>query len=171
MTHEEIESLLPELGRLSDPELRKGVVETWRLAIERGGWETIEDVPFTLLLPDSGISLLEHTRTVTQMAISVAEILAGVNIDHIIAGGLTHDVGKLLEYARDGRSVVRSETGKLVRHPVSGYALAMEAGLPVEICHIIAAHSVEGEHVARTPEAIIINHCDFIQFDIAKASK
>lgn len=171
MTHEEMEGLLPELGRLSDPDLGRKVVQTWLLAVERGTWKRIDDVPFTLLVPDSRISLIKHTRTVTQMAISVAEVLGGVNLDYLIAGGLTHDVGKLLEYTRAGGRIVKSDMGRLVRHPVSGYALAVEAGLPTEVCHIIAAHSAEGDRVARSPEAIIINHCDFIQFDIVKGSK
>jgi hypothetical protein len=30
------------------------------------------------------------------------------------------------------------------------------------------AHSKEGESVKRIPEAILIHHCDFIDFEIAK---
>jgi hypothetical protein len=56
----------------------------------------------------------------------------------------------------------------MIRHPVSGYGLVLEAGLPVEIAHIVAAHSREGESVNRSPEAIVIHHCDFIDFDIAR---
>ena len=68
----------------------------------------------------------------------------------------------------DGK-FVKSAYGKLVRHPVSGYGLALEAGLPLEVAHIIAAHSKEGEFIQRSKEAIVINHCDFIDFDIARS--
>jgi len=40
--------------------------------------------------------------------------------------------------------------------------------LPYQISHIIAAHSKEGEFVTRIPEAVIIHHCDFIDFHIEK---
>ena len=68
---------------------------------------------------------------------------------------------------KDGK-VVKSRFGALVRHPVSGVGLAMKHGLPDEIVHIIAAHSKDREAVKRIPEAILINHCDFIDFEIAK---
>ena len=37
-----------------------------------------------------------------------------------------------------------------------------------EITHIIYAHSPEGDKTKRSPEAIIVNHCDFIDFQIKK---
>ena len=166
---EQLERIFPELQEIGDPALREGVLKTWELALERGGWEVsdLQEIPFTLLIPTKK-SLLEHTRRVTQMALAVARARDDVNVDHIVAGGLLHDVGKLLEYERQGGEVKKSRYGELVRHPVSGYALALEAGLPLEVAHIILAHSAEGEKVKRTPEAIIIHHCDFIDFEIEK---
>ena len=166
---EQLERIFPELQEIGDPALREGVLKTWGLALERGGWEVsdLKKIPFTLLIPTKK-SLLEHTRRVTQMALAVARARDDVNVDHIVAGGLLHDVGKLLEYERQGNEVKKSRYGELVRHPVSGYALALEAGLPLEVAHIILAHSAEGEKVKRTPEAIIIHHCDFIDFEIEK---
>jgi putative nucleotidyltransferase with HDIG domain len=170
MTYEAIEKLLPEVKQIADKDLQRKVLRTWLLAVEKGRWARIDDIPFTLLIPDVGISLLEHTRTVTRMANSIGRVLGGVNLDYLIAGGLTHDVGKLLEYGRRGKKIAKSVHG-MVRHPVSGYALGVEAGLPEEVCHIIAAHSVEGESMTRSKEAIIVNHCDFIQFEIVKSLK
>ncbi len=170
MTKEEILELLPEANRIHDRVLRDRVLDTWSLAIEEGGWDRVDSIPFTLLIPEVRISLVEHTRVVTQLAISVAETLDGIDLDHLIAGALTHDVGKLLEYERTGDKVVKSALGKLVRHPVSGYSLAVRAGLPLEVCHIIIAHSHEGDQITRSKEALIINRCDFIHFDFVKAS-
>ena len=95
-----------------------------------------------------------------------------LDVDLVIACGLLHDVGKALEYKRnpDG-SATKSRNGELLRHPVSGAALALEMGLPEEVAHVIAAHSKEGEFVSRLPEAILIFHCDFIDFEIAKTKK
>ena len=82
---------------------------------------------------------------------------------------MVHDVGKLLEYKKLGKKYTKSGFGELVRHPVSGYALALDAGLPIEVAHIVATHSVEGDKVKRSNEAVIIHHCDFIDFDIERS--
>lgn len=160
--------IFPEIKKIKNSSLRRGVIDTWFLAIKMGKWKRIDDIPFTLLTK-SRRTLIRHTRTVTQMAMAIANVRNDMNMDTVIASGLVHDVGKLLEYERKRRQVVKSSYGKLVRHPVSGYGLAIEAGLPTEVAHIIAAHSVEGDKVERSKEAILIHHCDFIDFEIAKS--
>ncbi|MCR4405145.1 MAG: HD domain-containing protein [Candidatus Acetothermia bacterium] len=169
---EGLERLLPELKEIREPKLREGVLRAWELALERGGWQAaeLEQIPFTLLTPTK-VSLVEHTRRVTRMALAAARERADLNLDHVIAGGLLHDVGKLLEYEHQGGAFRKARAGELVRHPVSGFALALEAGLPLEVAHIILAHSEEGEKLKRTPEAILIHHCDFIDFEIAKGKE
>lgn len=169
---DQLERLFPELREISDPQLRESVLRAWELALERGGWkaEELERIPFTLLIPTE-TSLVEHTRRVTRMALAAARERADLNLDYVLAGGLLHDVGKLLEYENHGGAVRKARAGELVRHPVSGYALALEAGLPLEVAHIVLAHSEEGEKLKRTPEAILIHHCDFIDFEIAKSKE
>ena len=165
-----IKGLFPQLQDIKDSSLMKSVIKVWFLGIEKGSWKRIDDIPFTLLIPDVKISLVEHTRRVTRMAMEIAKVRDDLNTDFIIAGGLTHDVGKLLEYRRESGKIVKSDYGKLIRHPVSGYHLALEAGLPLEVAHIILAHSTEGEQVTRSKEAIVIHHCDFIEFELAKST-
>ncbi|HEQ78838.1 MAG TPA: HDIG domain-containing protein [Euryarchaeota archaeon] len=159
----------PEVQQIKDDKLREGTITCWAEAMTAGGWDKLDDIPFTLLISDPSASLLEHTRRVTRQAIAVANVRGDLDMDLVISGGLLHDVGKLLEYDRVDGKVVKSNYGNLVRHPVSGAGLAMKHGLPDEIVHIIAGHSKEGEMVKRIPEAILINHCDFIDFEIAKA--
>jgi putative nucleotidyltransferase with HDIG domain len=168
MDEKYIEGIFPEIAEIKDHRLRHGVVKTWLLAAERGKWQRIDDVPFTLLT-DTKKTLVQHTRTVTAMAIAVARAREDLDLDIVIAAGLVHDVGKLLEYERKGQVFVKSAYGRMVRHPVSGYGLALEAGLPVEVAHVVAAHSAEGESIARSKEAIVIHHCDFIDFEIARS--
>lgn len=166
---EQFKRLFPEAKQIRDPKLIEGVLKTWQLAQERSCWKAVDlrHIPFTLLI-QTRTSLLEHTRNVTRMAMAVARERGDLNMDYVIAGGLLHDVGKLLEYERRGQQVVKSKSGELVRHPVSGYGLTREADLPLEVSHIVISHSEEGEKVKRTPEAILIHHCDFIDFEIAK---
>ncbi|HHH79314.1 MAG TPA: HD domain-containing protein [Thermoplasmatales archaeon] len=170
VTLQEIQKIFPELEWINDTSLRDKVIKVWFTAAEKGGWKSLDDVPFTLLFEDSGL-LTAHTRRVTRLAKNVMEAREeNLNNDFLIAGALLHDVGKLMEYElRDDGKVVKSEFGKQKRHPVSGSELAKELGLPDEIVHIIYAHSKEGDTLQRSPEAIIVHHCDFIDFEIKKS--
>ncbi len=170
----DIVKILPEIDLIKDGELRKKVIETWEEAIELGGWscEDLDKIPFTLLIPETDISIVDHTRAVTRTALAMARELKNsygdsidINFDHLIAGALLHDVGKLLEYGRSDGKVGKSYAGKLIRHPVSGAALAFKHRLPVEVQNMIAAHSKEGDFVKRRPETIIIYHADFTNFE------
>ena len=171
---EKIKELLPELSEIEDEALRDKVVATYEAALERGGWqpEDMARMPFTLLLEPCPATYLEHTRAVTRCAAAAAAVMAetygprlDINRDHLLAGALLHDVGKLLEYREEGGAFVKSELGRLLRHPFSGAALAYELGLPPEVCHVIATHAREGEGARATPEAIIIHHADFMNFE------
>jgi hypothetical protein len=85
-------------------------------------------------------------------------------MDVLIAGAILADVGKLLEYEiKDGKAV-QSDYGKYLRHPFSGVSLAEQAGVPPEVCHIIAAHADEGNLVRRSTEAYIVHHSDYMTF-------
>lgn len=174
----EILQLLPEIDRIRAPRLRELTLTVWTDAVVRGGWTPadLDLIPFTLFLKKVRISLLEHTRAVTRTSVEIAAVLnetyagkVAVDLDILLAGALLHDVGKLFEYRReeDG-GFVKSREGELLRHPVSGAAFAFKYGLPQEVVHIIAAHSKEGDGGRRTIEAVIVNHADFVNFDIFK---
>jgi putative nucleotidyltransferase with HDIG domain len=171
MTVEYVEKQFPELARIKDAKLRQMTAQVWVEAMRRGGWTSLDAIPFTLLAGEVEETLVQHTRMVTNQAMVIAEHRKDLRWDYTVAGALLHDVGKLLEYCRKDGKVVKSANGRILRHPVSGAGLAMVVGLPDEIVHIIAAHSKEGDLVERIPEAILINHCDFIDFEIVKAKK
>lgn len=169
-----MEKIFPEIKKIKDEKLRQKTAGCLTEAIKRGGWaETeLDSIPFTLLVKGDIPSLVVHTRAVTQTSIAMAGIIGTiygdklqVNLDILISGALLHDVGKFLEYAKEGDEVTKSKSGKLLRHPVSGTALAYAMGLPEEVLHIIAAHSHEGDYVKRSIEAIIVKHADFANFE------
>lgn len=157
-----------ELQWIKDENLRDKVIKVWLEATRLGKWEKLEDIPFTLLLENSGC-LIDHTKRVTHLAKAVmTERDEDINQEILIAGALLHDVGKLLEYRMKNGEVVKSEYGKKFRHPLSGALLAKNIGLPDEVVHIIYAHSHEGDNLQRSIEAYIVHHCDFIDFHIRK---
>lgn len=158
-----------ELSWIKDEAIREKVVTIWKTAAEKRGWKSIHDVPFTLLIEDSG-RLTDHTKRMTQMVYAIfKQRTESLNQDYLIAGALLHDVGKLVEYDVINQNIVKGEYGKKFRHPLAGAKLAWEHGLPDEIAHIIYAHSHEGDKTKRSAEAVIVNHCDFIDFEIKKA--
>ena len=174
---QDILKLIPEIELIGTAELRQATLTVWEEAVKRGGW-TIEDLhqmPFTLLLKKTSVNLIEHTRAVTRTSLRIAEVLAegyrgkvAIDRDVLLAGAILHDVGKLFEYKREDGQFSKSRDGELLRHPVSGAAFAFKYGLPQEVVHIIAAHSKEGDGSRRTIEAVIVNHADFVNFDVFK---
>ena len=168
-----VRELWPELDWIGNEALREATARTWELALERSPLTAadLDTIPFTLLVPDLKVSFMAHKRCVVHVAKASAEQMIAffgddlpVDMDVTIAGAILADVGKLLEYdIKDGRSC-KSDMGKFVRHPFSGVGLAMEAGVPASVLHIIAAHAGEGDLVKRSTEAYIVHHADFMTF-------
>ena len=166
-----------QLAKIGSADLRSKVVRTFVLACGRGRWETLEDLakmPFTLLTDARGVSFVEHTIAVTEGAAALGRAQAeayarmpyAIDFDRLYAGGLLHDVGKLLEIEPDGQGGFRkSLAGQHARHPVSGAILASECGLPGDIVNIIVCHAKEGEGRPQVVEAVLIHQADFATFD------
>ena len=178
ITEEEIKNLFgAQLASIKDEQMREKVVKAWHIGCQRGGWETIDDlmkVPFTLLTNTHGVSFIEHTIAVTEGALGLAlaqienysDLPIIIDIDRLIAGGLLHDVGKLLEIEPDGQGGYRkSRNGMCTRHPISGTILAAEVGLDEDVQNTIACHAKEGEGRPKVIETILIHQADFATFD------
>jgi putative nucleotidyltransferase with HDIG domain len=168
-----VNRLWPELDWIDNEDLKEQVSRTWERALELSPLtpDDLERIPFTLLVPDCPATFMEHKRCVVHIARRGAEAMAEfmgrslpIDMDTVIAGAILADVGKLLEYEKVDGEARQSERGKALRHPFTGVALAMEAGVPDAVCHIIAAHAGEGELVQRSTEAIIVHHADFMAY-------
>jgi len=171
---EELLKLIPEFNLIEDSELKEKTLKVWEIALKAGGWEVkdLQRMPFTLLIEPCPCSMLEHIRGVTRVCIEAEEALKSIykdkvkiNRDYLIAGALLHDIGKLVEYKEEKGKFTQSKCGTLLRHPISGVGLCYSQGIPEEVMHIIASHSWEGDRSKRTPEAVIVHHADFINFE------
>jgi len=167
----------PALLLIKDRALAAKVVDTLLLAVKEGGWQSMKDLtamPFTLLTETRGINFIEHTLAVTLGAVGLARAQAEsyrampytIDMDRLVAGGILHDVGKLLEFEKkpDG-TFTKSRSGLCARHPISGAILAGKADLPLEIINIIACHAKEGEGRPQCVETVLIHQADFGTFD------
>jgi len=169
--------LIPEFKEIKSENLREATLNVFIEAMEKGGWEPqdLDKIPFTLLIKDTKISFLRHTRGVTQTCINAYKVLKDsykrdieINYDYLVSGAILHDVGKLLEYKKVGEAYTKSKSGEYLRHPFSGMGICFGKDIPDEILHIIAVHSKEGDHGKRSPEAVILHHADFTNFEIFK---
>ena len=170
---EEVLKLWPELEWIGDTGLREKTAAVWELALSRSQLtaEDLLEIPFSLLVPGTTVTFMEHKRCVvhlardcgTQMLEHLGKELS-LDMDVLIAGAILADVGKLLEYEKKDSRLVQGKYGRYLRHPFSGVSLAESCGLPPEVCHIIAAHAGEGDLVKRSVEATIVHHADFMTF-------
>ena len=60
---------------------------------------------------------------------------------------------------------------QLFTHAISGGYVAAKVDLPLEVIHIIAAHSLEGDLIKRTPEAAIVHYMDFACAEVTLRAK
>jgi len=172
--YEKLIEIMPEFDLIKDKDLRIKTLKVWDAACKEGGWsyDDLEKIPFTLLIKDIEINIVMHTRSIVNCCIQSAKImketygkLFKINDDHLVSGALLHDIGKLLEYTKDNDKVKKSYNGNLLRHPFSGVGICYKFDLPPEVIHIVAVHSKEGDTSKRTPEAIILHHMDFVNFE------
>jgi len=182
LTREQIEAqlleLIPELTQFHDEDIQERVVATWVDACDLANMppDDLAEMPFTLLLSECAVSFLQHTRGVTATALAMADALRKaypedprMHADHdtLLAGALLHDVGKVLEIGRaeTNGGWIKTMSGKMLRHPISGTNLAFARGINDRILHTIACHSKEGDGYRETLEAHLIHHADFANFE------
>ena len=157
----QVREAFPELEAIEDRGLQDGVVEAWTLALERGGWDDVHDVPYAWNIHE--VSNVEHVRAVTEIAVRSAEVQrdrhgADPDLDVVRAACLLHDVGKCYEYTDHvDADLVDPDPrygGDTIPHSLSGYALAHEVGLPLSVQRAIP-HFL-GEVPKRTLEAELV---------------
>ncbi len=145
------------------------VANIWHDLWKNSKWENIEDAPFNVQCP--GVSLINHTRSVTQGAFELAKVRNNVygekfDFDILLAGALLHDVSKLVEYEPGKGGAVKSKKGRLFQHGYIGAHKASCEGLPDEVVHIVICHTNHSRVLPQTPEAIVIYCADVADADL-----
>ena len=172
-----LEEIIPEFNAISKEDLRTRVLAVWQEAMEIGGWtvDDLERIPCTLLVEDVDITFAKKVSTVCRLCIVMEAVLKeaygdryGIDKDTLVAGALLADVGKLIEFRKEGNEYKWASMYQYLRHPFTGVALCFKHGIPEAVMHVIATHSWEGDRFKRRPEAIIFQHADFTDFDLTK---
>jgi putative nucleotidyltransferase with HDIG domain len=160
---------LPEIALIGDKSLQEKVVAAW----------VLDDIPGAgdwKASPMKDGSQAHHLRGVCTMAIGLArgmqEVFPAMQIDYdvLIAGALLHDVGKAFELSPRNLARWKANTARTglpaIRHPVYGVHIALTAGLPEAVVHIVGAHSVHGEGALINPsvEDLLVQAADHVQW-------
>lgn len=164
MDKDDVIQVFPEIQKIKDERLRERVIAVWKEATG----DHIEIVK-KIVMPNSRrrISLVDHIRRITQMAMAIAIVRRDVNMDWLIAGAILHDVGIATEHRIEGGELKKNES--LLEHDVGSVLLCSKHGLPKEVIHIVSMHEEEEGH--KLEEAIILKHCADIENEIAMLEK
>jgi len=114
--------------------------------------------------------LMQHIWECIQIAkANFPVVIKEINHDLVIAGCITHDLGKMFEYVIDSKSGIITKNINFqkvwINHIQWGFGWANQEGLP-ELAHIIASHHGIKEWNALveplTPEANLVHQIDMI---------
>ena len=140
-----------------------------------------EDLTEKFLFAPAGIKLhhanpgglVEHVRTLVELALKVGEVYAAVDTELVVAGAILHDLSKVDELLYDA-TFGYSDEGQLVGHLVMGVELlakkreecerrlnrTMDGELLLRLKHMIVSHHGPPEHGSpkppMTPEAVVL---------------
>jgi putative nucleotidyltransferase with HDIG domain len=169
-----ITDVIPEFALIRDPKLRKNAINCWEDTLKQTGYKPadLKKIPFTPLIRNNLISLAQHMSSLAKQCAACADIINKsyhgafrVNKDYLIAAALLHDVGKLRGIVKRGKKWIEGKKEKLVHHSMSSAAICLAHNMPEEVVHAIAVHSTDGEGKRHTPEAILLHHIDFMNFE------
>ena len=184
MDQQQLLNAYPEINLVQDKSLRKLVTDSFLLGIQLGDWDNkggIENCPVAaegLLCDDCDVTGLVHMRSVadaTSRIISCLEPWMNVlgytlDRDFCLSSALLHDVGKLIEFDRDGDGIPRySKVGKMFCHTSAGAYIVKKAGGDDAVVHAVLTHShneaPEGHKAYENPELIIVKGCDLASYE------
>jgi len=117
--------------------------------------------------------LLEHTLSVSGLAVRIADHYPGLDRDMLLTGALLHDLAKITEFSFAAPPFDYTDPGRLLGHLVLGVDMVRRAAVGIEgltperldqICHLILSHHGRHEFGApvlpMTQEALLLHHLD-----------
>ena len=174
---------LPEAKLIKNQELRERLYDAWALGLSKSGYKRIEDIRGSAGVTSARLTKgnqADHLRGTARLAVAIGEEMKRcfpeirLDTDEPMAGGLLHDVGKPYEYDPDNQKRWLGDPRRTgypaLRHPIYGVYIALTAGLPEEICHMVGAHAAEGRQIRRSTAGELVAAADEQFWAIAQAA-
>ena len=162
-----IQRLFPRINDINNPDIREKAIDLWWETWKESDFEKIENLSQWQPMKEKlGISNVEHTNQVVECALAMADVIErvqGLQVerDTLIAGAILHDIDKLLIFHQSSGET--TPMGSHLVHTTIGAHLALKAGLPLEIVHVIAAHSSNYSSLSpKSVEAAVVYHADHV---------
>lgn len=161
---EHVAEWYPAVDEITDADLRRGVRDAWQRTVadtdvrpDEFSWTKAAGEEY------GEWSLVAHTNQVVTVSRSIADAFASLydqslSTDVLLAGALVHDIGKPYELATGEYDVPPAE--RLIGHPYFGLYPVLAADLPVEVAHVVLAHSRHCPVESATPEARVVDLAD-----------
>ena len=178
-------SLAPEINQIEDASLAEKIAQAYATALAETEFTSLDQIRCSGMVGLQHIPWLtqsDHLRGVGRLSRLLASELNALygeepkridlDLDLALAAGLAHDVGKPFFY--DPANIRRWEENKVetgqppFRHTFYGAHLALQAGLPIEIAHVVACHDIrmEGQYVTRSVYLDIVAHADSLYWQV-----
>ena len=178
-------SLSPEITQIEDAGLADKLATAYATALSETEFTSLDQMRCSGMVGLQHIPWLtqsHHLRGVGRLTHLLASEMnqlyeddqkrIDLDLDLALVAGLAHDLGKPFFY--DPANIERWEQNKATtgqppfRHTFYGAHLALQAGLPIEVAHVIACHDVgmEGRHVAHSVYLDIVAHADNLYWQV-----
>jgi len=170
-TERDVEEMWTELashiGSVKNPEIKKVVDHFFR---DEDFIKRFRIAPAAMYIHHGWASgLLEHTLSVTNLALAMQKIHPTMDRDLVIAGALLHDIGKLEEFEVK-TSITVTTKGMLIGHVTIGVRMLTDAMekletpeiLRMKLTHILLTHMGEygSSKLPSFPEAMAVHYAD-----------
>ena len=159
--------LFPALDQIQDADLRRSVTAVWQRLWSESAWDDVMTLPTSHDMPYPQIP---HNRAIIDIALATADALQthhGLEVDRdvLIAAAILQDASKLVELqpGENGPPEI-TEIGRLYPHPFWGAHVALEAGVPDAVTHIVFSHSPDSPRFPESLEGLILYYAD--QLDV-----
>jgi len=169
-----VQEMQQELSLLIDAVADRGLQQLLKILFSGTLLEQFSTAPAAKKMHHAYIGgLLEHTLSVTGMAVKAADHYPGLDRDMLVAGALVHDIAKTKEFSYKSLPFDYTDCGRLVGHLVLGADMVRQAAAGIDglgegrvdqLVHLVLSHHGRHEFGApvlpMTPEAILLHHLD-----------